>query len=107
MPRLRKGSLVRITTNGMTINYGANKVFNASGDPSSPVPSGYLFPYQRKHSVVYRVGTQLIQGEAGRVIFRVEQTNQLEVCVNDNPTYLTDNTGEMRFDITVNETSAE
>ena len=107
MPRLRKGSLVRITTNGMTINYGANQVFNASGDPSSPVPPGYLFSDQRKYSVVYRVGTQLIQGEAGRVIFRVAQTDRLEVCVNDNPSYLTDNTGGMRFDITVNETSAE
>ena len=107
MPRLRKGTLVGITTNGMTINYGANQVFNASGDPSSPVPPGYLFPDQRKHSVVYRVGPQLVQGEAGRVIFRVEQTDQLEICVNDNPAYLTDNTGGMRFDITVNETSAE
>lgn len=107
MPALRKGSTVRIRTNGGTINYGGNKIFNASGDPSSPVPPGYLFPDHRKHSIVYRVGTQAVQGEAGAVIFRVEQAGRLELCVNDNPGYLTDNTGGMRFDITVNEISAE
>ena len=106
MPSLRRGSMARIKTNGMTIDYGGNKVFDASGDPSSPVPAGYLFPDHRKYSIVYRVGTQLIQGEAGVVIFRVNQTDRLEICVNDNPGYLTDNSGGMRLDIAVNEISA-
>lgn len=104
--RLRRGSVVRIATNGMTINYGGNKIFDASGDPSSPVPAGYHFPNQRKHSVVYRVGQQLVQGEAGTVFFKVEGGGFLEICVNDNPNYLDDNTGGMRFDITVSEVSA-
>lgn len=104
--KLRRGSVVRITTNGMTINYGANKIFDASGDPSSPVPAGYPFPNQRKHSVVYRIGHQLVQGEAGRVIFGVAQTDKLEICLNDNPNYLNDNRGGMRFDITISEVSA-
>lgn len=103
---LRRGSVVRIATNGMTINYGGNKIFDASGDPSSPVPAGYSFPNQRKYSIVYRVGQQLVQGEAGRVFFKVEGDGFLEICVNDNPNYLDDNTGGMRFDISVNEVSA-
>lgn len=107
MPPIRNGSTVRIVTDGGKINYGSNKIFDASGDPSSPVPPGYLFSEYRKYSLVYRIGGQTIQGEAGPVIFRANNTAPLEVCVNDNPAYLADNTGGMIITITVNESSAQ
>lgn len=106
MPPIRNGSTVRIVTDGGKINYGANAIFDASGDPSASVPPGYLFPGHRKHSLVYRIGGQEIQGEAGPVIFRANNTAPLEICVNDNPAYLADNTGGMVITITVNESSA-
>ncbi|HKO87186.1 MAG TPA: hypothetical protein VJU83_01565 [Burkholderiales bacterium] len=111
MPSIRKGSGVRIETDGGVINYGGpNIIFNASGDPTAAVPSGYLFPSHRKFSLVYRIGGaggQLVQGEAGPVVFNAAQTGPLEVCVNDNPSFLTDNSGGMLVTITVNESSAE
>jgi hypothetical protein len=106
MPPIRKGSGVRIEADGGTINYGSSNIFNASG-ALGPVPAGYLFPGHRKFSLVYRIGSQLIQGEVGPVVFTAMQTGPLEVCVNDNPSLLTDNTGGMLITITVNESSAE
>jgi hypothetical protein len=106
MPPIRKGSGVRIETNGHTINYGSNQIFNASGNPSAPTPSGYLFPHRKKFSLVYRIGTKDFQGEAGPVAFVADQTAPLEICTNDNPSFLADNTGEMLVTINVNEASA-
>jgi hypothetical protein len=107
MPPIRKGSGVRIETDGHKVDYGSGKIFDAGGDPSSPTPSGYLFPHRRKFSLVYRIGTTDFQGEAGPVTFIADQTAPLEVCVNDNPSFLTDNTGAMLITITVNERSAQ
>jgi hypothetical protein len=107
VPTIRKGSGVRIVTDGATINYGQNTIFNASGDATSPVPTGYPFPGQRKYSLIYRVGTVPVQGESGPVVFIADQTAQLEVCVNDNPGFLADNTGGMKLTISVNERSAQ
>ncbi len=105
---VRKGTGVRIQTDSRKINYGqANISFDASGDPSSPIPPNYPFQNHRKFSLVYRIGSQLIQGEAGPVTFIADQTAPLEVCVNDNPSYLTDNSGGMLITITVNERSAQ
>ncbi len=105
MPPLRPGTTVRITTDGSTIQYGL-PVFNASGDPSTVTPADFPFPGRRMFSLVYRVGTDNFQGEAGPVIFRVLQTAPLEVCVNDNANDLADNQGGMLIEITVNEGSA-
>ena len=107
MPILRAGTGVRIETDGRTFNYGApSQTFNASGDPTTLAPPGYPFPGLRKFSLVYRIGTQVVQGEAGPVVFVANQNGHLEVCVNDNPSYLADNTGIMLVTITVNERSA-
>jgi hypothetical protein len=105
VPPLRAGTTVRITTNGSTIQYGI-PVFNASGDPTTTTPANFPFPRHRMFSLVYQIGTQAVQGEAGPVIFRVAQTGPLEICVNDHRDDLADNRGSMRIDITVNEGSA-
>lgn len=106
MPALRAGTGVRIVADGGTINYGASsQTFNASGDPAAVVPAGYTFMDKRKFSLVYRVGTDTFQGESGSVVFTTTQPGRLEVCVNDNPGFLTDNRGGMLLTITVNERS--
>ena len=107
MMLVRQGTGVRITTNGHTINYGSNQVFNASGDASAQTPLGYDFPHRRKFSLVYRIGTKDYQGEAGPVRFVANQTAPLEICTNDNPAFLSDNDGDMLLTITVNERSAQ
>ncbi len=108
MPPIRKGSGVRIETDGKKIDYGSSHIFDAGGDPASPTsPRGYLFQQRRKFSLVYRIGGQDIQGEAGKVVFIANNTAPLEVCTNDNPAYLADNIGGMLLTITVNERSAE
>lgn len=107
MPPIRKGTGVRIQTDGHTIDYGSGHIFNASGDSSAPTPSGYLFPQRKKFSLVYRIGSKDFQGEAGSVTFIADQTAPLEVCANDNPSFLADNTGSMLLTITVNERSAQ
>lgn len=105
LPPLRAGTTVRITTDGSTIQYGF-PIFNASGDLSAVTPADFPFPGRRMFSLVYRVGTEDFQGEAGSVIFRLTQTAPLEVCVNDHPSDLADNLGGMQIEITVNEGSA-
>lgn len=109
---IRKGSLVTIATNGRTINYGpsgigTSYVFNASGSASLPTPPGYRFPNRKKFSLVYRVGTEDFQGEAGAVTFAANQSGVLEVCTNDNPQMLNDNVGDMMLTIAVDERNAE
>lgn len=106
-PPLRKGSVVRIWADAV-IQYGPFIAFNASGDLSSPAPANFPFPIHRKFSVVYKVGSsQLEQGENGSVVFRVNETARLEICLNDHPNDLRDNRGAGHFKITVNEVSAE
>ena len=106
MPILRAGTGIRIETDGRTFNYGAsNQTFDASGDRTTLAPPGYPFPGLRKFGLVYRIGTQVVQGEAGDVTFVANQNGFLEVCTNDNPMYLMDNTGIMLLTITVNERS--
>ncbi len=106
-PPLRKGTVVRIETDGSKIKYGLPE-FDASGDASQVTPSDYPFPGHKVFSLVYRVGTAPpVQGEAGPVVFRVAQTAPLEICVNDHARLLGDNRGKIRLEITVNESSAE
>jgi hypothetical protein len=108
IPIIRKGSGVRISTNGGEIIYGLPK-FNASGDlTATNTPPFFAFPAYRVFSIVYKLGNSPpIQGEVGSVTFKAPETAPLEVCVNDNPGFLGDNAGGMMLTITVNEISAE
>lgn len=106
MPALRQGTGVKISTNGMKITYGLFLEFDASGDTSGTTPSDFPFPAFRAYSFVYRLGSQLIQAEAGPVVFKVSETAPLDICINDKADALGDNRGALRFDIEVNEMSA-
>jgi len=66
------------------------------------VPQGYLFPHRKKFSLVYKIGSTDSQGETGPVHFQATQTGPLEICTNDNPSYIADNNGAMMLTITVN-----
>ncbi|MFT3736401.1 MAG: hypothetical protein QM776_15515 [Rhodocyclaceae bacterium] len=106
MPMVRAGSVVRLEADSGKIRYGA-PAFDASGDRAVTAPTTFAFPSMRPFSLVYRVGTQITQGEVGRVIFRASQNAPLEICVNDHPQQLADNLGEpgIRIDIAIAEPS--
>lgn len=106
VPPLRQGTGVRISTDSRMLSYSLFIQFDASGDMAGTTPPDYPFPAFRAYSLVYRVGTQLIQGEAGPVVFLASETAPLEICVNDSISFLGDNGGAIRIDIEVNEMSA-
>ena len=103
-PDIKIGTVLRLEANDGKIQYGA-PVFDASGDRTTAAPPDFAFPGMRPFSLVYRIGTQTVQGEAGRVVFRATQRGPLEICVNDNPAQLNDNLGApgVRIDILVAE----
>lgn len=106
VPPVRVGSTLRISTDGTKIKYGI-PVFDASGEPGTSAPPAFAFPRLRNYSLVYVIGTQAQQGEAGPVIFRANQTGPLQICVNDNPGDLGDNSSVgMLIEIAINEGSA-
>lgn len=67
--RVRAGSVLRIAANGTKIRYGIPE-FDASGDRSAAAPTTFAFPGMRPFSLVYRIGTDVFQGEVGPVVMR-------------------------------------
>jgi hypothetical protein len=111
VPPLRKGTTVRIVAD-VAIQYGPFINFDSGGEPGVAAPSDFAFPGMGKFAVIYRLGSQLVQGvgRAGNfqpVVFRVAATAPLEICLNDHPMQLGDNGGAGRFTITVNEVTAD
>ncbi len=112
MPRLRKNTEVRIKVDAPDPTspvYRLNEVYRggtgytADGDG---VVAGPSFPFEEmsRYSIVFKVGTQRIQGQVGTTFFQTNQAGQLEFCVN------TDNAsgenGTFMFEIAVNESNA-
>jgi len=103
---VRAGSVLRITANGTKIQYGI-PVFDASGDRSVTAPTTFAFPQMRPFSLVYKIGTQAVQGEVGPVVMRATQRGPLEICVNDHPAQLSDNKSEgVRIEIDITEAAS-
>lgn len=106
VPPLRAGTTVKIWADAY-IRYSATIAYNADGQPGVVAPAGFAFPGMGKFSVIYRIGSQLVQGSSRTSpIFRVTATAPLEVCVNDDLAWLHDNSSGGHFVITVNETTA-
>ncbi|TSA52771.1 MAG: hypothetical protein D4R40_01765 [Nitrosomonadaceae bacterium] len=103
---VRAGSVLRIKANGTKIKYGIPE-FDASGDRSVAAPTTFAFPSMRPFSLVYRIGTDVFQGEVGPVVVRATQTAPLEICVNDHPAQLSDNRSQgVRIDIDIAEAAS-
>lgn len=103
---VRAGSVLRIEANGVKIKYGIPE-FDASGDRSAAAPTTFAFPNRRPFSLVYRIGTDNFQGEVGPVVIRATQWAPLEICVNDHPAQLGDNTSlGIRIDISIAEAAS-
>lgn len=103
---VRAGSVLRLEANGTKIKYGIPE-FDASGDRSATAPSTFAFPDKRPFSLVYKIGTETFQGEAGRVVIRASQTAPLEICVNDHPAQLGDNlSAGVRIEISIAEAAS-
>jgi len=103
VPSVRAGSVLRIEANGTKIKYGIPE-FDASGDRSVAAPTTFAFPAMRPFSLVYKIGTDTFQGEVGPVVIRATQTAPLEICVNDHPAQLNDNSSQgVRIEISIAE----
>lgn len=107
VPPLRVGTTVKVWADSY-ITYGPLLSLSASGQTGVAAPSDFAFPGMTKFSVIYRIGSQLVQGVGGASpVFRVLTTAPLEICLNDHPAWVSDNTGGGHFVITVNETTAQ
>jgi hypothetical protein len=107
VPPLRTGTTVKIWADSY-ITYGPLLSFDAGGQQGVATPSDFPFPSMTKFSVIYQIGSQQIQGSSrASPVFRVAATGPLEICLNDHPSWLSDNRGGGHFVITVNETTAQ
>lgn len=103
---VRAGSVVRIKADATKIKYGFPE-FDASGDRSVAAPTTFAFPMMRPFSLVYKIGSLIVQGEVGPVVLRATQTASLEICVNDHPAQLADNKSSgLRIEIDVAEAAS-
>ena len=105
MPGLIPRMLVKISVRTLPgrpgINFGCfagGCVHDADGRPNTAADSSFPFPGLREFSVVFRVGSQVIQGGT-ETQFTTTQTGPLELCLNDGDNNLTNNAGG--FDVTM------
>jgi hypothetical protein len=107
-PALVARTLVGIKTVPATgapngINFGCpfnGCIYDADGKPNSSAPSNFPFPGLREYSLVFRVGTQVVQGGTN-MSFTTTVPGALEVCVNDDT--LANNSLGYEVDITVDQ----
>jgi hypothetical protein len=104
-PPLHRNTRVQFTQDpNSAINFGCPVfcTFDTDGRPGSSADSSFSFPGLREFSLVFRVGTQVVQGGSFGV-FTTNQDGPLEVCANDRPGSFWDDVGEWGIDFMVNE----
>ena len=108
-PIISSRSLVKISANTVAarrdINFGCpfeSCVYNADGKGGSVADANFPFPGMREYSVVYRVGSQLVQGGT-QVQFITTGTGTLEFCLNDGDKNLGNNTGGFNVIVSVDQ----
>ncbi len=83
------------------INFGcplAGCVYDADGKPGSVAASPFPFPGLKEYSVLFRVGSQVVQG-GSQTQFTTTAGGPLMFCLNDGDNDLTNNNGG--FDVTI------
>ena len=107
MPPLRPNTTV--TASAQTtplIQFGCigGCAFNPDGRMGTVAAAPEPFPGMRELSLVWRVGTQVVQGGTASVTFVTQQPGPLEICVNDRK--MSDNRGGWEVNILVDESRA-
>jgi hypothetical protein len=77
---------------------GVDCMYNADGRPGTVADSRFPFPGLREYSVVFRIGSQIVQGGTD-TRFTTTASGPLEFCLNDGDNNLTNNEGG--FDVTI------
>ena len=83
------------------INFGCfagGCVYDADGRPGTAAAASFPFPGLREYSVVYRIGSQVVQG-GSETQFTTTATAPLEFCLNDGDNNLMNNAGG--FEVTI------
>jgi hypothetical protein len=109
MPAMIARMLVKISVQPISgipgINFGCfagGCVYDPDGRPGTVAPASFPFPGLREYSVVFRVGSQVVQG--GRETqFTTTAAGPLEFCLNDGDNDLTNNAGGLDVTISVDQ----
>ena len=87
------------------INFGCalnGCVYDADGKPGTFAGLAFPFPGLREYSVVYRIGSQLVQG-GKNTQFTTTASGPLEFCLNDGDGNLTNNAGGFNIKLSVDQ----
>ena len=107
MPPLRPNTTVTVsaqTTPLMQFGCVGGCAFDPNGRANTVAAAPEPFPGMRELSLVWRVGTQVVQGGTAAVTFVTQQPGPLEICVNDRR--MSDNGGGWEVNILVDESQA-
>ena len=105
---LRHGEIVTVDSSmgdQFRIDYGCalgGCVYDADGQPGTSAPGDFSFPGLKQYSLVFRVGSQVVQG-GGMTRFTVDAGGPLEICLNDTVGRMSDNRGALLLSITVDD----
>jgi hypothetical protein len=105
IPRMLVHSSVILVGGARGIDFGCfagGCVGDADGRPGSIADSRFPFPGFREYSVVYRIGSQLIQGGTN-VQFTTSSSGTLEFCLNDGDMRLDNNKGGLQVTLSVDQ----
>jgi hypothetical protein len=105
IPRMLVKASVQTVSGIPGINFGCfagGCVYNADGRPGTAAGSSFPFPGLREYSVIYRVGSQVVQG-GSETQFTTAAAAPMEFCLNDGDNDLTNNDGGFEVTISVDQ----
>jgi hypothetical protein len=105
IPRMLVHASAVLVGGGRGIDFGCfagGCVGDADGRPGPVADSRYPFPGFREYSVVYRIGSQLVQGGTN-VQFTTTASGALEFCLNDGDLRLDNNKGGFEVTLSVDQ----
>jgi hypothetical protein len=105
IPRMLVKVSVQMISGIAGINFGCfagGCVYNADGRPGTAAASSFPFPGLREYSVVFRIGSQVVQG-GSETQFTTTAAGPLEFCLNDGDASLMNNAGGFDVRISVDQ----